>query len=81
MKDEADKIIDELLARDGAVSRKELRAQALTAMREQGENPNTPSGQQFQKHTMISIAAKDDAEADALLARAQGIAPYGAVVH
>jgi hypothetical protein len=73
--DEADKILAELLARDGAMSRTELRKQALEAMREVGENPNTPMGREFLKHQMISIAAKDDAEADALLARAHGMAP------
>jgi hypothetical protein len=84
MKDDmerADKIINELLARDGAMSRERLRAEAIEAMREAGElhaevvngEPTDPTDRLFLKHQMIVIAAKDDAEADALLARAHGM--------
>jgi hypothetical protein len=78
--DEAEKIIAELLARDGAMSRDELHKQALEAMHESGEihapvvngEPTDPLDREFLKHQMIMLAAKDDAEADALLARAHG---------
>ena len=60
-KDEADRIIDELLARDGAMSREALRVLALEAMRDAGE-PMDPPDSQFLKHQMIVLAAKDDAE-------------------
>jgi hypothetical protein len=79
----ADEIITELLARDGAPTRAELHRKALEAMHEAGEihapvangEPTDPLDGLFLKRQMISIAAKDDAEADALLARAHGMEP------
>jgi hypothetical protein len=74
MRDEADKIINELLAR-GGLTRAELRRQAIEQLHSCGVRPSTPSGREFLKQTMIVIAARDDAEANALLARANGASP------
>lgn len=76
MKDEADKIIDELLAPEGQMTRKQLRAMALRSMRDSGVNPNEPGRSDFLRHTMIVLAAEGDAEVAALLARATGAKPF-----
>jgi hypothetical protein len=77
MSDEAERILAELLARPGAPTRDELDKQARAALAAEQEQPDA----ELVLLTMISIAARDDAEADELLARAQGIAPAGASVH
>lgn len=72
---EADAIIEQLLARPGALTLNDLYRLALAAIRDAGESANGAEGRLFLKHTMIAIAAADDDEADALLARANGMEP------
>ena len=66
--DRADEILRELLARKGQKTRAQLREQALDQLPLFNEKPSTPSGRSMLKDLMIAAAARDDAEADRLLA-------------
>lgn len=73
MRDETDVILNELLARPGAPTWVELRRAALKEMRLSGAVLGIAElDTAFLKQTMIVLAARDDAEADALLERAAG---------
>lgn len=73
MRDDTDVILNELLARPGAPTWVKLRRAALKEMRLSGAVLGIAElDQAFLKRTMIVLAARNDAEADALLERAAG---------